>query len=79
MTQIKSYIDRIIDFGIVEDEFKNDAGENIKYKQTVVRVEVGGEVEDIVLSGTNAIKPKFLALTLKSAKVIRKDTGILDD
>lgn len=63
-----SYLDRVTDFVIRSDEFTNDKGETIKYKQIVLKVEVDGEEEELVLSGSNPMKPKFVELTLKSAK-----------
>lgn len=64
---IRSYKDRIIDFGIIDGDFTQN-GENIKYKSVVLRVEVDGEVEDLMLSGASAQKPRLLELTLKSSK-----------
>jgi len=74
-----SFIDKLVDFGLEDGEFKNDKGETISYKTVVARVEIDGEVEDLPLSGSNALKPKVLNLMLKSAKTIKKQGTILED
>lgn len=75
----KSYKNKLVDFGIEVGTFQNEKGEEIKYKSTVIRIDIDGEVEDIKLSGKNAIVPKFLELSLKSAKNQTEEGNLLDD
>lgn len=75
----KSYSNKLIDFGIKRDSFKNDAGENVEYSQVVARIELDGDVEEILLSGNNAPRPKIVESLLKAGEIVVKDKNLLDD
>lgn len=75
----KSYKNKLVDFGVNRDSFKNDAGENVEYAQVVLRVQLDGDVEDIVLSGQTAPKPKLLSSILKGSDTVVKSGNLLDD
>jgi len=75
----QSFIDKIIDFGMKDESFKNDSGETINYVQPFIILEIDGEHEEIILSGASAPKPKMLRLALKSAKSHKKKAQLLDD
>lgn len=76
---LKSYKNKVVDFGIKSDSFKNDAGEIIDYSQIVVVLELDGDREEIVLSGDKAPKPKLLNSILKGADNVIKSGNLLDD
>ena len=75
----KSYKNKLVDFGIKRDSFKNDAGENVEYSQVVARIELDGDVEEILLSGQTAPKAKIVESLLKAGETVVKDKNLLDD
>jgi hypothetical protein len=74
-----SYKDKIVDFGFRDGSFKNDSGENVDYKQLILKLNIDGDIEELVLSGANAPKPTLLNTILKGANVANPDGGFLDD
>lgn len=67
MAEFKSYKSKLVDFGIKSDSFKDDSGDQVDYKQVVVRLSIDGDVEDIVLSGKSAPTPKIFQAILGGA------------
>lgn len=74
-----SYKNKIVDFGLKAGSFKNDAGEQIDYKQVVLKAEIDGDIEEIVLSGANPVKPALLGTILKGASPVKIDGRFLDN
>lgn len=67
MDNFISYKHKLVDFGVKNAEFDGEDGKKVKFKQTVLRVDLDGDVEDIALSGQKAPSPVMLALILRGA------------
>jgi hypothetical protein len=63
-----SYKEKLVDFGFKAGSFKNDTGETVDFKQVVIKVEIDGDIEELVISGASAPKPNLLNTILKGAK-----------
>ena len=79
MADFVSYKNRIHDFGFKSGSFKNESGETVDYKQTVLVVDFEGEKEEIVLSGGTAPKPKVLQVMLRGASKTTVSGNMLED
>jgi len=73
--EFTSYKNRLNDFGFRSGSFSNESGEVVNYEQLVIKCEIDGDIEEIVLSGGSAPKPKMLKTILKGARPQDGDTN----
>lgn len=70
MTQTQDYLHKIRAFGFRDGTFKDDAGREVSFKQLVIHVEIDGQIEELILSGNNAPKPRLLQSLLRGASTV---------
>lgn len=60
---------KIVDFGFKTGSFTPDGqSEAINYTSLVIKVNIDGNIEELPLSGANALKPAMLRTVLRSIK-----------
>lgn len=67
MAEYQSYIHKLKDFGFRQGEFKDETGKTVAYSQVAIRVQLDGDIEELVISGNGAPKPALLRTVLKGA------------